>query len=180
VFTAVADETGSQSYTLAGGAVFNLNDPLVVGSTVLNNVFQTLTAPIAGTGTTLTLTLTASGDGGNEAFAFDNIMITGQPQGGGQTGACCAGATCSITDAAGCTAAFNRFAGVNTVCNLPNNATTPCCKADYNQSGSVTVQDIFDFLGDYFIFDPKADINGGGLTVQDIFDYLAVYFAGCN
>lgn len=56
----------------------------------------------------------------------------------------------------------------------------PPCPADFNQSGSITVQDIFDFLIAYFANDPQADFNGvGGITVQDIFDYLAAYFVGC-
>ncbi len=54
------------------------------------------------------------------------------------------------------------------------------CPADFNGSGAVTVQDIFDFLAAYFTQSPAADINAsGGVTVQDIFDYLALYFAGC-
>jgi hypothetical protein len=54
------------------------------------------------------------------------------------------------------------------------------CVADFNNSGSITVQDIFDFLAAYFAADPRADINAaGGITVQDIFDFLAAYFAGC-
>lgn len=56
----------------------------------------------------------------------------------------------------------------------------PACAADFNNSGGVTVQDIFDFLAAYFAGLPTADFNGvGGVTVQDIFDYLAAYFAGC-
>jgi hypothetical protein len=56
----------------------------------------------------------------------------------------------------------------------------PRCVADFNGSGSVTVQDIFDFLAAYFSGNPAADVNGSGsVTVQDIFDYLAAYFAGC-
>lgn len=54
------------------------------------------------------------------------------------------------------------------------------CLADFNQSGSVTVQDIFDFLSAYFSGSPTADTNGaGGVTVQDIFDFLSLYFIGC-
>jgi hypothetical protein len=54
------------------------------------------------------------------------------------------------------------------------------CPADFNHSGSVTIQDIFDFLGAYFTNQPSADFNGvGGVTVQDIFDYLGAYFVGC-
>jgi hypothetical protein len=54
------------------------------------------------------------------------------------------------------------------------------CAADFNHSGAVTVQDIFDFLAAYFSSSPTADINNSGaVTVQDIFDYLALYFVGC-
>jgi len=57
---------------------------------------------------------------------------------------------------------------------------TPACRADFNGSGSVTVQDIFDFLIAYFANDPRADVNSAnGVTVQDIFDYLNAYFTGC-
>lgn len=54
------------------------------------------------------------------------------------------------------------------------------CPGDFNGSGAVTVQDIFDFLVAYFQQDPDADVNGqNGVTVQDIFDFLIAYFAGC-
>lgn len=53
------------------------------------------------------------------------------------------------------------------------------CRADFNNSGALTVQDIFDFLAGWFGGDPRADFNGGGLSVQDIFDFLAAWFAGC-
>jgi hypothetical protein len=100
--------------------------------------------------------------------------------GGPATGACCSGSTCTVLTAAACTGANTSYKGDGTVCNAPGNLTSPCCKADFNQSGSITVQDIFDFLAAYFTVNPQADINGvGGITVQDIFDYLAAYFAGC-
>ena len=54
------------------------------------------------------------------------------------------------------------------------------CVADFNNSGSATVQDIFDFLAAYFSNSPSADVNNSGaVTVQDIFDFLAAYFIGC-
>ncbi len=57
----------------------------------------------------------------------------------------------------------------------------PClCPADFNNSGTVSVQDIFDFLAAYFSGNPAADVNHSGtVSVQDIFDFLALYFAGC-
>jgi hypothetical protein len=54
------------------------------------------------------------------------------------------------------------------------------CHADFNSSGSITVQDIFDFLSAWFAGLPSADFNGtGGITVQDIFDFLTAWFTGC-
>jgi hypothetical protein len=53
------------------------------------------------------------------------------------------------------------------------------CRADFNCSGTLEVQDIFDFLNAWFSGSASADFNGGGLAVQDIFDYLNAWFAGC-
>jgi hypothetical protein len=54
------------------------------------------------------------------------------------------------------------------------------CAADFNQSGGVTVQDIFDFLTAWNADLAAADFNqSGGVTVQDIFDFLAAWNAGC-
>lgn len=55
------------------------------------------------------------------------------------------------------------------------------CRADYNNSGSLTIQDLFDFLDAYFAGLPSADFNGiGGVTIQDVFDFLDAWFAGCE
>jgi glucose/arabinose dehydrogenase len=53
------------------------------------------------------------------------------------------------------------------------------CPADYNRSGGVEIQDIFDFLNGWFAADSRADFNGGGLSVGDIFDFINEWFAGC-
>jgi uncharacterized membrane protein len=54
------------------------------------------------------------------------------------------------------------------------------CPADFNGTGGLSIQDIFDFLAAYFAIDPSADFNSaGGITVQDVFDFLGAYFAGC-
>lgn len=96
------------------------------------------------------------------------------------TGACCVGSSCSATTEPECTGPNTRFAGVNTICNAPGDLTIPCCKADFDQSGATTLQDLFDYLGAWFDTSPSADINGGGVTLQDLFDYLTGYFAqGC-
>lgn len=92
-------------------------------------------------------------------------------------GACCRGATCTVTTQASCGGAGNSFAGPNIACNATGGY--PCCAANYNQTADVSVQDIFDFLGGWLAGDPRADINGGGLDVQDIFDFLNIWLAGC-
>lgn len=54
------------------------------------------------------------------------------------------------------------------------------CIADFNCSGGVSVQDIFDFLAEWFAASPAANVNGvGGVTVQDVFDFLTAWFSGC-
>jgi hypothetical protein len=62
---------------------------------------------------------------------------------------------------------------------LMDSATMPlACGCDWNHSGALTLQDLFDFLTSWF--GGNADFNGSGATtLQDIFDYLACYFAGC-
>jgi subtilisin family serine protease len=55
------------------------------------------------------------------------------------------------------------------------------CPPDFNASGGLEVQDIFDFLNAWFAGDFRANYNGqDGLTVQDIFDFLNGWFAGCS
>ena len=62
-------------YTMAGGAVVTLNDPIELGAVELSNVLQPVT-PARRPGSQLTLTLTADTDGGGEAVVFQNIVIT--------------------------------------------------------------------------------------------------------
>lgn len=57
---------------------------------------------------------------------------------------------------------------------------TDHCVADFNSSGSLTIQDLLDFVTAFLAGDPSADLNNiEGVTVQDLFDYLGTYFAGC-
>ncbi len=54
------------------------------------------------------------------------------------------------------------------------------CHADYNGVGGLSVQDIFDYLNEWFAGLLRADFNGvDGLTVQDIFDFLNVWLGPC-
>ena len=57
-----------------------------------------------------------------------------------------------------------------------------CSRADTNNDGRQTVQDIFDFLAAWF----AGDIAVGNfnsdccLSMQDVMDFLAAWFAGCR
>lgn len=78
-FESTIDEDTSQDYILENSTTYTLDDPMLVGSTILNDDLQTLTSSITGTGSFLTLILTAETDGGSEAFAFQNLVIEGNP-----------------------------------------------------------------------------------------------------
>lgn len=92
---------------------------------------------------------------------------------------CCRGATCGQVVVAACVPNGTNL-GVGVACNAPGNFVTPCCKANFNQTGGVSVQDIFAFLTAWFVNDPIADFDGvGGVAVADIFGFLSAWFAGC-
>ena len=67
-------------------------------------------------------------------------------------GACCRGTTCSVTTTLGCIAVAPtaRFLGVGTSCTPLPGGTNPCCPADFDNSGALSVQDIFNFLQSWF------------------------------
>ncbi len=105
------------------------------------------------------------------------VSVTIQPSAVVSTGACCTGTSCSVTTAQACAGAFK---GVGSVCDAPGNPTT-CCPANFNRSGGVDVQDLFDFLASYFAADASADMNQSGeVTVQDVFVFIEVFFTGCE
>ncbi len=77
VFESTVDESGDQEYTLEGGSSFLLEDPMLVDGIFLSDDLATFSRAVDGSGDVLTLTLVANTDGGSEAFAFQNILITG-------------------------------------------------------------------------------------------------------
>lgn len=116
-----------------------------------------------------------------DVFRQEGVFTLKVTGGGGTipaSGACCTGTTCTAGPEESCIGA-SVFQGAGTACGPPGNPTT-CCRANVNQVGGVTVQDVFDYLGLYFSGASAADINGDGqVAVQDVFDYLALYFRGC-
>ncbi|MEM7610593.1 MAG: endonuclease/exonuclease/phosphatase family protein [Pseudomonadota bacterium] len=74
-FSGVVNDAIDNTYVLAGGGAFTLNDPMTVDGAVLTNVLAPFTTAIEGEGSTLTVTLTLQTDGGSEAFAFQNLIV---------------------------------------------------------------------------------------------------------
>jgi hypothetical protein len=117
-------------------------------------------------------------------YSGDSTVCNPSPCGGATTGVCCRGATCSIVLSTACTVASGA-AGAHFVagnaCNS-GSTTTPCCYADFNKVGGISVNDIFDFLNDWFAGSPYANTGGNGapgpLNVQNIFDFLNDWFSG--
>lgn len=96
-------------------------------------------------------------------------------------GTCCAGATCRVATAAACTGPNTAFQSATSTCNTSGSAITPCCLADYNHMGGITVGDIFEFLNEWFAQSPRADMVGNGTgmpQVGSIFAFLNAWFAG--
>ncbi|MFN7021004.1 MAG: GC-type dockerin domain-anchored protein [Phycisphaerales bacterium] len=80
------------------------------------------------------------------------------------------------TIGAGQSRAFRSAFSLNT----PAVPEPPACRADFNGMGGVTLQDVFDYLGAWFVSSPMAEIDGfAGITLQDLFDYLGLWFTGC-
>ncbi|MBX3386069.1 MAG: lamin tail domain-containing protein [Phycisphaeraceae bacterium] len=181
-FTVVFDGRADESivdfeYTMASGALRTFNDPLrdQVSDTIVDNVFTTFTWPVAGVGSTLQLRFRAMCDGGDEAFAFDNITVSANPV-GDPTGACCTGNGCVIASQALCEGILGgAYEGNNTTCTPDPCVSTPC-PGDYNDDGVVDLADLLDFLGDW---NPNLGQSGMGLpgdingdNVVDLADLL--------
>jgi hypothetical protein len=128
--------------------------------------------------------------GATDCTAAGTSFIAGgtcSPNSCAPAGVCCRGATCNstITSAGACTAsgAAGAFFATGTgTCNSGPVSNSPCCYANYNKVNGITVQDIFDFLGDWFAGNPFANTGGtgaaGSLNVQNIFDFLSDWFNG--
>lgn len=63
---------------------------------------------------------------------------------------------------------------------IPDTIPANSCFADFNASGTLSAQDIFDYLGAWFASDPRADFDSSGtITISDIFAFLNAWFLGC-
>ncbi len=72
------------------------------------------------------------------------------------------------------------IANLRTGAGATGTAPSTDCRADYDDSGHLTVADIFAFLNGWFDGERDADFNGShALEVADIFAFLNAWFAGC-
>ncbi len=78
LMTSSTDEQSSNSYQLESNKVINLNDPLSTNGRLLSNNFSAFTKSISGTGSILALKLNAVTNGGSEAIAFQQLLISGE------------------------------------------------------------------------------------------------------
>ncbi|MBY0260853.1 MAG: hypothetical protein K2Q20_00815, partial [Phycisphaerales bacterium] len=70
--------------------------------------------------------------------------------------------------------------GAVTTADLALLPSAPTCAADFNNSGTRDVADIFAFLSAWFANGPGSDFNNSGTRdVADIFSFLSAWFAGC-
>ncbi len=59
-------------------------------------------------------------------------------------------------------------------------ASRVACPADFNQSGSADITDLYDFLNAWLAGAPSANFNtSSGPDIQDIFDFISSWFIGC-
>lgn len=140
------------------------------------NTWSQMAIPLAAGESALIRLAGLAGDVGTYTIYVEN---TSTPTGG----TCCWGATCfvDLTGGTDCIGTFRQFIPSVVQCNPPANTASPCCKADFNKTGGITVQDVFDFLGAWFGGSRAADLTGNGSqtpTVQSVFDFIGAWFAG--
>src|SRR5690606_27421201 len=130
-FTGQTDVAGTQTYTMASGAVVELERPMRLNGVALDNRFRPFSAEIPGTGTTLKIHLIAWADGNPEAMAFRDLRILAEASGGGCVADMNGDGAADVGDLLAFLGAFRAQAP----------------SADVDGDGSATVSDLLAFLG---------------------------------
>lgn len=134
-------------------------------------------ACLGGTASFTTTVLAPNSVANPTSYQWNRVGAGGGPISGGN------GPTLIITGVTPDDTAFTYECVATNSCGSATStaAALTVCRVDVNCSGTVSVQDIFDFLASFFAEDSAADFNGqSGITVQDLFDFLAAFFAGCS
>lgn len=131
LFTGQTDVAGTQTYTMASGAVVELERPMRLNGVALDNRFRPFSAEIPGTGTTLKIHLIAWADGNPEAMAFRDLRILAEASGGGCVADMNGDGAADVGDLLAFLGAFRAQAP----------------SADVDGDGSATVSDLLAFLG---------------------------------
>jgi hypothetical protein len=107
----------------------------------------------------------------------------------GVLGVCCRGATCNTVIGPAECSAHNAAAGAlyslrGDRCEPAPGMARPCCHADYDKNGTVSVVDILGYLQDWLDVSPFARIgtdgSSGAPVADDLFAFLGSWFAGCD
>jgi hypothetical protein len=125
IFSAVADESTSQTYTLASGVQVVLDDPLRLNGVMLSNAFQTFTSDDLGSGSVLTLTVVGQGESSEEVFIFDDIVITGIPAPSACYANCDGSTAAPVLNVLDFGCFLNRFAAGDSYANCDGSTAVP-------------------------------------------------------
>ncbi len=136
---------------------------LVAAHTNIGNLRIVLTSP-SGTQSVLASTRNDTTFGGYNAYTFTSVRFWEERAAGNWT----------IRVADLTPLAMGTF----TSWQLKLHGYTPGCFCDWNVSGTIGLQDLFDFLASFFAGNGDFDSNGT-TSLQDLFDFLECWFAGC-
>jgi hypothetical protein len=168
---------------------FDAND---VGSSVAGEVLARIALPappaptgaccVAGVCTPASTAAACAVSGG--AYQGDASVCSPDPCPVVVSVVCCRGSTCALVLPAEClpgvSPVVGATVGVGIACNAAGDSVTPCCYADFNKAGGVTIDDIFIYLNAWFASSEFANVGEPGApNIDDIFIYLNAWFAGC-
>lgn len=153
------DEDAQRTYTLDDGDAFTLDDPLALGGVALDNDLTTVSAALDGSGATLTVTFTAETNGGEEAFAFDALVITsGAPLADGGDGGGTTEPSCDATD-------------VTLISSVQGDGfASPLEGQSVTVEGAVT--GVYPELGGVTVQEEPGDVDGDPATSEGVFVFL--------
>lgn len=116
-----------------------------------------------------TLTLEVLPDGGSVRLMLDE-----------SAGACCCRGGCLALTPDDCAARNGSFVAARTACRVPG-IPAACCTSDFDGDGEpASMVDLYTFLQSWFERGAIADLNhNGSVSVQDLLDFIHAWFRPC-